>query len=185
MKKKQAFYRSILIILLCSVGFMYSQSESLYQKVEEAVAASVQKGVQVGQEALPIELTTLNGKQVSLDDYIGKPVVINFFATWCAPCQEEMPVIVEMDKKLKERGGVLLAVNMTSQETSKEELRPFLQHFHASFDPLLDDKGEVMKKYQLIGIPTTVVIDEQGVIIQRINGILTFDLMEDLVIFRD
>jgi thiol-disulfide isomerase/thioredoxin len=185
MKKSQALYRSILIILLCGVGFMYSQSESVYQQVEEAVANSIQKGVQVGQEALPIELATLRGKKVALDDYIGQPVVINFFATWCHPCQEEMPVIVEMEKKLKENGAALLAVNMTSQERSKQEIAPFLQHYRASFDPLLDEEGEIMKKYQIIGIPTTLVIDEQGVIIQRINGGLTFELMEDLVIFRE
>jgi thiol-disulfide isomerase/thioredoxin len=184
MKKKQAFYRSILIVLLCGVGFMYSQSDSVFQQVEESVAASVQRGVQVGQEALPIELTTLNGKQVSLNDYIGKPVVLNFFATWCNPCQEEMPVIVEMEKRLKEKGAVFLAINMTSQEKSKAEIKPFLQHFRATFDPLLDEGGETMKKYQIIGIPTTIVIDEQGMIVQRINGGLTYNLMEDLVVFQ-
>ncbi|WP_227936834.1 TlpA disulfide reductase family protein [Alkalihalobacillus deserti] len=184
-KKNQAFYRSFLILLLCGVGFMYSQSESVYQQVEEAVSASIQQGVQVGQEALSIELTTLNGDVVSLEDYLGQPVVINFFATWCHPCQEEMPVIVEMEKKLKEKGAVFLAVNMTSQERSKKEIRPFLQHYRATFDPLLDLDGEIMKKYQIIGIPTTVIIDEQGMIVQRVNGGLSFELMEDLVLFRD
>ncbi|MDT8862724.1 TlpA family protein disulfide reductase [Alkalihalobacillus sp. MEB130] len=184
MKTKQAFYRSILIILLCGVGFMYSQSESVYQQVEESVAATVQKGVQVGQEALPIELTTLNGEQVSLDEYLGQPVVLNFFATWCHPCQEEMPIILEMEKKLKEKGAAFLAINMTSQEKGKEEIKPFLQHYRANFDPLLDKDGDVMKKYQIIGIPTTIVIDEQGMIVQRINGGLTYEIMEDLVILR-
>ncbi|GAE25291.1 thiol:disulfide oxidoreductase [Halalkalibacter wakoensis JCM 9140] len=184
MKSKQAFYRSVLIILLCGVGFMYSQSDSIYQQVEESVAATVQKGVQVGQEALPIELTTLNGDEVSLDEYLGQPVVLNFFATWCHPCQEEMPIILELEKKVKERGGKFVAINMTSQEKSKEEIRPFLQHFRATFDPLLDQDGEIMKKYQIIGIPTTLVIDEQGIIVQRINGGLTNEIMEDLVLFR-
>ncbi|MCL7749161.1 TlpA disulfide reductase family protein [Halalkalibacter alkaliphilus] len=184
MKTKQAFYRSVLIVLLCGVGFMYSQSESVYQQVEESVAATVQKGVQVGQEALPFELTTLNGEKVALGDYLGQPVVVNFFATWCHPCQEEMPIILEMEKRLKEKGAAFLAINMTSQERGKEEIRPFLQHYRATFDPLLDVEGEVMKKYQIIGIPTTIVIDEQGVIVQRINGGLTYDLMEDLVILR-
>ncbi|KHF38815.1 TlpA disulfide reductase family protein [Halalkalibacter okhensis] len=184
MKTKQALYRSVLIVLLCGVGFMYSQSESVYQQVEESVAASVQRGVQVGQEALPFELTTLSGEEIALGDYLGKPVVVNFFATWCHPCQEEMPIILEMEKRLKEKGAVFLAINMTSQERSKEEIRPFLQHYRATFDPLLDVEGEVMKKYQIIGIPTTIVIDEQGMIVQRINGGLTYDLMEDLVILR-
>ena len=120
-----------------------------------------------------------------MDDYLGQPVVVNFFATWCHPCQEEMPIIVEMEKRLKEKGAAFVAVNMTSQESSKDEIAPFLQHYRATFDPLLDKDGEIMKKYQIIGIPTTLVIDENGIIVQRINGGLTFELMEDLVIFRE
>lgn len=164
---------------------MYSQSTSVFQQVEEAVAASVSQGVQVGQEAIPIELTTLQGKQVSLADYTGQPVVLNFFATWCHPCQEEMPVIVEMEKRLRDKGAAFLAINMTSQEQSKSAIKPFLEHYRAYFDPLLDEDGEIMKKYQIIGIPTTVVIDEQGMIIQRINGGLSYGMMEDLILLRD
>lgn len=182
--KSQALYRRILIILLCSVGFMYSQSTSVFEQVEEAVAASVSPGVQVGQEALPIELSTLQGKQVKLDDFKGQQVVLNFFATWCHPCQEEMPVIVEMDKRLREQGAVFLAINLTSQEQSKAEIRPFLDHYRAFFDPLLDEEGEVMDRYQIIGIPTTIVIDEQGIIVQRINGEMSYGMMEDLILLR-
>ncbi|WP_088103512.1 TlpA disulfide reductase family protein [Halalkalibacter urbisdiaboli] len=184
MKSRQAFYRSVLIVLLCGVGFMYSQSKSVFEQVEEAVAASVQSGVQVGNEAVPFKLQTLRGDTVALSDFEGKPVVINFFATWCPPCQEEMPIIVEMEKRIKKQGGVFLAINMTSQEKSKKEIQPFLNHFRAPFDVLLDENGELLKQYQIIGIPTTIVIDEDGIIVQRINGGLTYDMMEDLVIFR-
>ncbi|WP_100404853.1 TlpA disulfide reductase family protein [Bacillus solitudinis] len=185
MKNRQAFYRSVLIILLCGVGFLYSQSKSVFQQVEEAVAASVQQGVQVGNEAAPFQLKTLRGKEVSLSDFIGQPVVINFFATWCGPCQEEMPIIVEMEKRLSAKGVAFLAVNMTSQEENKKEIQPFLNHFRAPFDVLLDEEGDVMEQYQMIGIPTTIVIDEKGVIIQRINGGLTYGVMEDLIVLRD
>lgn len=185
MKSRQAFYRSVLIILLCGVGFMYSQSKTVFQQVDEAVASVVQPGVQVGNEAIPFKLKTLRGEEVALSDFKGKPVVINFFATWCAPCQEEMPIIVEMEKRIKKKGGAFLAINMTSQEKSKKEIQPFLNHFRAPFDVLLDEDGELMKQYQIIGIPTTIVIDENGIIVQRINGVLSYDIMEDLVIFRE
>ncbi|WP_368503790.1 TlpA disulfide reductase family protein [Alkalihalophilus sp. As8PL] len=181
---RQAFFRSALIIILCSVGFMYSQSDSVFKQVEEAVAASVKEGVQVGNEATSFELTTLGGETVALNDYHGTPVVINFFATWCPPCQEEMPVIVEMEKRLTNQGAKFIAVNMTSQETSKAEVTPFLKHFGANFDVLLDESGDVMDTYQIIGIPTTIVIDENGIIVQRINGGLSYSMMEDIYLFR-
>ncbi|MET3506820.1 TlpA disulfide reductase family protein [Halalkalibacter oceani] len=184
-KKRQTFYRSILILILCGVGFMYSQSTTVFQQVEEAVAAQVTTGAQIGQEALSFELPTLTGKQVALDDYRGQPVVLNFFATWCHPCQEEMPIIVEMEKRLKEKNVAFLAVNMTSQETDKSQIKPFLQHFRAYFDPLLDEEGDVLKAYQIIGIPTTIVIDEHGIITQRINGGMTYEMMEDLILLRE
>ncbi|MDV2885638.1 MULTISPECIES: TlpA disulfide reductase family protein [Alkalihalophilus] len=184
MKVRQMAFRSALILILCSVGFMYSQSESVFQQVEEAVAASVKQGVQVGNEAKSFELHSLRGETVSLNDFHGTPVVINFFATWCPPCQEEMPVIVELEKRLTQKGAKFIAVNMTSQEASIAEVEPFLKHFNASFDVLLDETGEVMNMYQIIGIPTTVVIDENGVIVQRINGGLSYSMMEDLYLFR-
>ena len=185
MKRHQAFYRGILIILLCGLGFMYSQSTSVFQQVEEAVASAASPGVQVGQEALPFELRTLQGKEISLADFSGKPVVLNFFATWCYPCQEEMPVIVEMEKRLRDKGAIFLAINLTSQEQSKKEIKAFLDHFGAYFDPMLDEEGQLLKNYQIIGIPTTIVIDEQGMIVQRINGQLSFSMMEDLILLRE
>ncbi|WP_100373504.1 TlpA disulfide reductase family protein [Bacillus sp. FJAT-45037] len=184
MTVRQAFFRGVLILILCSVGFMYSQSDSVFKQVEEAVAASVKEGVQVGNSAASFELPTLLGKTVALEEYHGKPIVVNFFATWCGPCQEEMPIIMEMEKRLRDQGAVFVAVNMTSQEASKEEITPFLNHYGANFDVLLDETGDVMKAYQIIGIPTTVVIDENGIIVQRINGGLTHSMMEDLYVFR-
>lgn len=183
MKSRRIIYRSILVIFLCGVSLLYSQTPEMFSKVEHAVAASVSKGVQVGQEALPFQLTTLQGKQVALEDYRGKTVVLNFFATWCYPCQEEMPLIVEMEKRLKEKGGHLLAINLTSEESDQSGagLKTFLSHYNALFDPLLDKEGSLMKEYQIIGIPTTVVIDEHGVIKKRINGGLTYSMMEELL----
>ncbi|NEU29663.1 TlpA family protein disulfide reductase [bacterium LRH843] len=181
MIKQHVLHRIVLITLLCGVGWMYTHFSSMFQMVE-AMAAPKQ-GVQAGQEAYPIELTTLQGKQVSLAENKGKPVVLNFFATWCHPCQEEMPVIVEMEKKLREKDAAFLAINLTSEEqkNSKPVLRQFLKHYRAHFDPLLDEQGDVMKKYQIIGIPTTIIIDEQGIVVQRINGGLSHGMMEEIV----
>ncbi len=96
-----------------------------------------------------------------------------------------MPIIVEMEKRLKQQGAAFLAINLTSQERSKAEIQPFLAHYEATFDPLLDEEGKVMEQYQIIGIPTTIVIDEKGFIVQRVNGGLTYQMMEDLIPLRN
>lgn len=182
-QRKQMFYRSVLIVLLCAVGFMYSQSQSTFQKLEESVANMIKPGVQVGQQAKDFSLRTLSGQEVALSDYNGKGIVLHFFATWCTPCQEEMPLIVRMEERLKKANRELVVVNLTSQEQSKQEVKPFLDYFRASFDPLMDEKGEVMELYEIIGIPTTLVIDEDGIIVERINGMLSQEMI-DAVIFK-
>ncbi len=180
-QSKQIFYRATLIVLLCVVGFMYSQSQSTFQQLEESVANMVKPGVQIGQQAKEFSLHTLSGKKVSLNDYRGKGIVLHFFATWCAPCQEEMPLIVTLDERLKKAGRELVVVNLTSQEQSKSEVKPFLDYFRASFDPLMDEKGDVMELYEVIGIPTTLVIDEDGIILERINGMLSEEMINSVI----
>ncbi len=184
MGKRRFMYRGVLIFVLLVTAFIYSQSENMVIKAEEAVVAeaSPKKGVQVSQEALPFSLTTLKGKTVSLEDFRGKKVILNFFATWCYPCQEEMPIIVEMEKKLRQDGGVLLAINLTSEERDKGAGLPsFLTYYGASFDPLMDKNGQVLDLYKIFGIPTTILIDENGVIQKRINGQLSYGMMEELI----
>lgn len=183
MRGKQLLYRGILVVLLCGVALMYTQSKNVLTNVEKAVAASIASGPQVGQEAPAFELMTLQGEGVSLEQYKGKKVILNFFASWCSPCQEEMPLVEQLHKRLQIEDGVMLAVNLTSEEGGEKgsNLKQFLLQYGSTFDPLLDKEGTVMKKYQIIGIPTTIMIDEQGMVTKRINGQLTNGIMEELL----
>lgn len=143
-------------------------------------AKQPEEGVFPGQKAPTFSLKTLRGKTASLDEYKGKPLVINLFASWCPPCQEEMPLLNELSKTLGDKGNVI-GVNLTNQERSLDDVKAFVKQFNVPFDVLLDEKGEVGKLYQIIGIPTTLLIDEKGIIQKRYNGMLTEKMIDKIV----
>ncbi|MCM3771075.1 MULTISPECIES: TlpA disulfide reductase family protein [Priestia] len=128
--------------------------------------------------APPFTLSDTNGKSVQLSDFKGKKVILNFWATWCPPCQKEMP---DMQAFYEKYGNdvQLLAVNLTSSEGSKQAVSKFLKEKQFTFRVLLDDQDSVgSKKYRVSTIPTSYFIDEQGRIVQRVNGPMTLKQME-------
>ena len=108
-------------------------------------------------------LTTLTGNPANLSDYKGRPVLINFWASWCKPCRGEMPDIVAAYQAHQETGLAVLAINLTDQEGMKD-VRKFVAEFQMPFPVLLDEKGRVRRLYALIGVPTSVFIGSDGVV---------------------
>ena len=117
-----------------------------------------------GDTAPAFTLKTLAGSPVSLADYKGHPVVINFWATWCPPCRDEMPMLVAAYQANQQAGLVVLAVDLTDQEKSKKDVRNFVAEFQMSFPVLLDERGKVSRRYRLRGVPTTVFVGRDGVV---------------------
>ncbi len=107
-------------------------------------------------------LKDLNGKEVKLEDHRGKIVFINFWATWCPPCRDEMPSMEKLYTEFKERDFTMLAVDL--QESAKE-VRAFKERFKLNFPILLDSDGRVGSEYGVISIPTTYLIDREGYVI--------------------
>ncbi|MFV8827390.1 peroxiredoxin family protein [Alkalihalobacterium sp. APHAB7] len=171
--RKNAIYSCLLFFLLFGVAYLYEGSHHIFRQVDEAVAATSKVGAFENEVAPNFELLNLEGKKVSLEDYRGRKVILNFFATWCPPCQEEMPLLVHLDEELKDKNIVMLGVNMTSQERNSNDVRPFLSQYNAEYDVVFDVDGKVMKNYHIIGIPTTFMVNEKGIIEKRINGIVT------------
>ena len=123
----------------------------------------VAQGPEVGKLAPDFQLQSLDGQAVSLGDFRGKPVLLNFWATWCGPCRFEMPFIQEIFEK-KERsdiGLVILAIDIGENPSSVKE---FMEHFGLSFPALLDINQDVALKYNIRAIPTTFFIDKDGII---------------------
>ena len=121
----------------------------------------------VGQVAPDFTLQNLDGKSVSLSDFRGTPVLLNFWATWCGPCRFEMPFLQEIYDEQSERGFVLLTVNIAESPT---KVADFMTELDLSLPVLLDARSEISKVYGITAIPTSFLIDKDGVIQKRIIG---------------
>lgn len=120
-------------------------------------------GPYVGRQAPGFALKTLADEPAALDDYRGKVVLLNFWASWCIPCKEEMPVIQAAYEKYRERDFVVLGINMTNLD-NREDINLFLQETKVTFLIFLDETGSVSDTYLVNSIPTTFLIDRNGVI---------------------
>ncbi len=113
------------------------------------------------------ELRTLEGSTIRLSDLRGRPVVINFWATWCPPCRTEMPAFVREYERYRDRGLVVLAVNQAEQP---ETVAAFRDAFQLTFPILLDPYMEVSEQYEIRFLPTTFFVNADGVISDMVTG---------------
>ncbi len=114
-------------------------------------------------------LEDLDGNQINLSQFRGQPVILNLWASWCKPCQAEMPALENVYQKLNDQGLVILAVNITSQD-QELNVREFLVNSMLTFTVLLDREGEVEELYWVKAFPTTYFIDQEGVIRSVVIG---------------
>jgi len=117
----------------------------------------------LGSPAPDFTLKTLAGGTASLSDYTRRPLLLNFWASWCTPCRGEMCDIIAAYHAHHAAGLEVLAINLTDQERMKD-VRKFVDELQLPFPVLLDEKGKVRKGYALRGVPTSVFIDARGVV---------------------
>ncbi len=122
----------------------------------------------VGDPAPEFTLATLQGPSVSLSDYRGKVVLLNFWATWCPPCIWEMPSMETIYQRFKGRQFEILAVSIDKK--GEDVVRPFVADYGITFPILLDPDSEVYKRYGLTGVPESFIIDKDGTVLQKIIG---------------
>lgn len=143
-------------------------------------APNAPEGLQVGDTAPDFTLETLEGEKVSLSDFKGKKVFLNYWATWCPPCREEMPEMQRFQEAYGEE-VVILAVNGTGSEKSIENVATFVEDGGYTFPVLLDKELSLNQDYQIISIPTTYFIGTDGTIQEpRIVGPMTYEDMEKM-----
>lgn len=104
-------------------------------------------------------LKSRNGENIKLSEFRGDVVMINFWASWCAPCRQEMPLLEDMYKKYNDLGFVLLGVNVEEDSSKASEL---LREIPVSFPILYDNENDVTKLYKVVAMPSTVMVDRDG-----------------------
>ena len=141
-------------------------------------------------EAPDFTLVDQYGEEHTLSDYKGKVVFLNFWATWCPPCREEMPDIEALYKEYGENSEDLVILSVANPKTKDnpnnndktiEEVTKFMEDNGYSYPALMDTTGDVLLQYYITAFPTTFMIDREGRVIGYANGALTKDIMKNII----
>jgi peroxiredoxin len=159
-------------------GESAAEEEVESQPVPEEEAGAEQPAVEgplppvdpsIGNLAPDFTLTTLDGETVTLAELRGRPVLLNYWVTWCIPCRDEMPVIQALQEEYKNEGLVVLSINGTRQDALKD-VENLISEFALSFPVLLDESEHVYNGYRILFMPTSFFIDKRGVIQDIVLG---------------
>jgi thiol-disulfide isomerase/thioredoxin len=123
-----------------------------------------------GEKPAELKLRDLSGNKVRLSDYRGKILVLNFWATWCGPCREEMPMLVEAEKTWAAKGATFIAVSLDDEKT-QSNIPTFVARYHVAFPVWTGASSDELDKLHLgQGVPDTAFLDRDGVIVARVLG---------------
>ena len=124
---------------------------------------------------LPLDLHDIHGERVIRNDYKGKVTVVNFWATWCPPCVEEIPMLNRLSKKMEGRNFELLSINYGQEKSTISE---FLKKVNVEFPVLLDDGGRTAGNWNTIVLPSTFVVGPDGEFAYAVNAAIEWDSPE-------
>ncbi len=143
---------------------------SLEGVIKLSPAAPTEISLATDQAAPTFALVGLDDKTHRLQDYQGKRLVLNFWATWCAPCRIEMPLLEATYKRLEKSSYIVVGVNFSED---KAKVRQYVDDLKITFPILLDPGSYVFQEYEIMGLPTTYFIDSKGTIRAKYVGLLT------------
>lgn len=162
-------------LMLVPSGCKNAEGNGTSEKKARTDVASVATSGRVGQAAVPFALKTFDGKVFKLDEKRGKPVVVNFWASWCEPCRSEAALLRDAYKRFKKKGVVFVGVAVND---FPEESKIFIKEYGWTFPVGPDSTSEIMRAYRVFGIPKTFIIDASG----RISYIYTGAIPEEVLV---
>ncbi len=175
-KIKLVIYIIIFILVLIGINILYytlkRNNKEYITKIQEEQNTQEDKNI-----AINFKVYDKDNNEINLNDYKGKPIVINFWASWCGPCKMEMPDFDEIYKQEKDN-VVFLMVNATDgiQET-KENALEFVEKEKYSFPIYFDTTQEAVYNYKITGFPTTIFIDKNFNIVIAYQGMIHKDIL--------
>ena len=167
-----------------------TQTTEQQESVNEPTEASDEQKNETLSPAIDFTLVDQYGNEHTLSDYKGKVVFLNFWATWCPPCQKEMPDIEAMYQEYNQNQEdvIFLGVanpksekNPNTREVEKEGVIEFLEENNLTFPVVFDETGEIFSQYGITALPTTFMIDKNGNIYGYAPGMLTKDMMKNII----
>ncbi|MDP1545763.1 MAG: TlpA disulfide reductase family protein [Anaerolineales bacterium] len=152
-----------LLILIAGASWLVISAETGGNTVEAGIAP------QAGFRAPDFTLQTTSGETYTLSDLQGYAVLVNMWATWCPPCEAEMPAIQKVYEEYRDQGFIVLAVNNTYQDNPLD-IPPFAEKYNLTFPILLDQTSAVSRAYQIRSLPSSFFINRQGIITEVVIG---------------
>ena len=171
MSKRLSIFMGLILVMGVASGIIYfTQGNKGDTKRNQAIKKeeAPQEAPKEGFLAPQFALNDLSGNLVRLGDFKGKVVLLNFWASWCAPCRREIPSLERLYEMRKDRGFEIVAVN--SERASASQIASFADANRMSFPILLNPQGDVSGNYWVRAIPTSFLLDKKGVIRWKIVG---------------
>jgi len=178
MKNSRIFVLAIMLVIVAGFGVastIYALRHSRASSVNPASKPNVIRFVANPEPAPPFVLRDLDGKIVSTEDWKGKVVILNFWATWCPPCRQEIPEFVRLQAAYKDK---LQIVGASEDEDGPEKVREFAQHYGMNY-PIVMSTKELADNYGGVpALPTSFIIDPQGRVVQKHTGLYEYAVYE-------
>jgi peroxiredoxin len=181
--RKTVFILLMLLVLgLVVLGFLQTDLFAKTESQDLDRLFSDMGVLQIPYPTDPIEITLKdpNGQQVSLSDFRGKIVFINFWTTWCLACVVEMPSMEKLHQKFKDKDFIMLAINL---QESASKVKQFFKEYELTFMALLDTTGDVGVGFGIRSIPMTFILDKRGRIIGKALGPRQWESKDSIALF--
>jgi len=181
-KERKRMTRKKISCFFFIVLFFFNLSFASERSDEELFVKMRIQSIQTHQKAPDFRLEDLEGKKMGLKDFKGKVVFLNFWATWCNPCKEEMISIERLHQKFKEKDFIFLTISVDFE--GRKPVKEFINKKNYTFIVLLDPKYEILDLYKVQRIPTTFIIDKTGKIMGQATGPRNWDSPEAILLLN-